>query len=188
MPYVPPPVVGRVQTRVWLLEMRARPRRPRARPPQPDIEVVQAKRITASFYRYLYDTVGAPWCWTARRLVDDETLRRRLHARGVEIHVLWVAGVPAGYVELDAGDPDEVYIAYFGLIPDFIGRGLGRFFLDWAVDRAWDIGHPRLRVQTCDLDHEAALPNYERAGFRRYDERDETVDVVPGVEVRRWRA
>jgi GNAT superfamily N-acetyltransferase len=188
MRHVPPPVIGRVQTRVWLLEMQARPDRPRARPPRPGLQVVEAERITASFYRYLYDTVGAAWCWTSRRLIDNDELRRRIHAPGVEIHVLWLDGVPAGYAELDAGDSEDVYIAYFGLVPDFIGQGLGRFFLDWAVDRAWDLGHPRVRVQTCDLDHHAALPNYERAGFRRYDERVETLEVVPGVELRRRRA
>jgi hypothetical protein len=111
MAHVPPPVIGRVQTRVWQLEMRARPARPRVQPPHPDVQVVEARRITTSFYRHLYDTVGAPWCWTGRRLIDDETLRRRIHARGVEIHVLWVAGVPAGYVELDASDPEEAFIA-----------------------------------------------------------------------------
>ena len=84
--------------------------------------------------------------------------------------------------------PDETFIAYFGLVPEFIGRGLGRFFLDWAVDRAWDLGHARVRVQTCDLDHPAALPNYERAGFRRCDERIETVELVAGVELAQLRA
>lgn len=185
MVHVPPPVLRRVRARVWLMEMPARPERPRAQPPLAAARVVEAKAITASFYRYLYDTVGAPWCWTGRRLIDDDELRRRIHAPGVEVHVLWVDGVPAGYVELDAGDPAEVYIAYLGLIPEFIGRGLGRFLLDWAVDRAWDLAHGRVRVQTCDLDHPAALPNYERAGFRRLGERTESIEVVPGVEVRR---
>ena len=184
--YVPPTPTGEVATRVWRLEMPQRPKRARTRPPRPDVQVVEALAITASFYRYLYDAVGAPWCWTGRRLVDDAELLRRVRAQGVEIHTLWVGGVPAGFVELDAGyRPGEVFIAYFGLMPDFIGGGLGRFLLDWAVDRAWDLGPQRVRVQTCDLDHPAALPNYRRAGFAAYDETTETVAIVPGVEVRR---
>ena len=102
--------------------------------------------------------------------------------------MLWVEGVPAGYVELDAGyTKGEIYIAYFGLTPDFIGGGLGRWLLDWAVQRAWDLGPRRLRVQTCDLDHPAALPNYRRAGFVSYAEAVETVSIVPGVQVTRAR-
>jgi GNAT superfamily N-acetyltransferase len=187
--YTPPAVVGEVKTRVWSLAMPARPPRPRASPPRPGIAVVEAKRISASFYRYLYDTVGAPWCWTGRRLIGDEELLRRLHVPGVEVDVLWVEGVPAGYAELSAEDMPAVWIAYFGLLPEFIGHGLGRYLLDWSVDRAWDMGAAEVRVQTCDLDHPAALPNYQRAGFRGRDERVEMVKVVAGVAVsRRGRA
>jgi GNAT superfamily N-acetyltransferase len=184
--YVPPERTGDVRARVWRLQMRKRPSRPRAVPPADNVQVVEARSISTSFYRYLYDTVGAPWCWTGRRLIDDQELSRRIHARGVEIDVLWVDGVPGGFVEIDAGyTPGEVFIAYFGLIPEFIGRGLGRFFLDWAVDRAWELRPQQVRVQTCDLDHPAALPNYKRAGFECYGETIETVALVPGVLARR---
>jgi GNAT superfamily N-acetyltransferase len=165
--------------------MPMRPTRPRSLPPGSGVMVVEARRITASFYRYLYDSVGAAWCWTSRRLIGDEELLRRIHLPGIEVHVLWVEGVPAGYVELAADELPSVWIAYFGLLPEFIGCGLGRYLLDWAVDRAWDLGADEVRVQTCDLDHRAALSNYERAGFRRYDERVETVAVVAGVAVNR---
>jgi GNAT superfamily N-acetyltransferase len=183
-PYRPPPVVGRVEAHVWSLAMRERPARPRAVPP-PRTAIVEARKISASFYRYLYDTVGAPWCWTSRRLIDDEELLYRVRAPGVEIHVLWVEGVPAGFAELAGDEMPTVWLAYFGLIPEFIGRGLGRFLLDWSVDRAWDMGALELRVQTCDLDHRAALPNYERAGFRVVGERTEVIELVPGVAVNR---
>ena len=118
-------------------------------------------------------------------MLGDEELLRRVHAPGIEIDVLWVDGVPAGFAELAADEMPAVWLAYFGLLPEFIGRGLGRYLLDSAVDRAWDLGGRELRVQTCDLDHPAALPNYQRAGFRLTDERVETVDVVAGVAVNR---
>jgi GNAT superfamily N-acetyltransferase len=150
---------------------------------------VPAPAISIPFYRQLYEAVGSPWCWTGRRLIDDDELARRIHAQGIEIHVLQVAGQPAGFVELDTGyTPGEVFIAYFGLLPAFLGRGLGRFFLDWAVDYAWSLKPRQVRVQTCDLDHPAALPNYRRAGFDCYGETVETVAVIPGVEVRRREA
>ncbi len=184
-PYVPPAVTGQVEAHIWSLRMPARPAKPRARPPRAGIRVVEARRITASFYRYLYETVGAPWCWTGRRLIGDAELLRRLHAPGIEVQVMWSDGVPAGYVELAADEPPAVWICYFGLLPDFIGRGLGRFLLDWSIDRAWDMGAAEVRVQTCDLDHPAALPNYLRAGFEVDSERVDTVELVDGVAVNR---
>lgn len=184
-PYMPPAVTGHVEAHIWSLRMAARPDRPRAKPPRAGIRVVEARRITASFYRYLYETVGASWCWTSRRLIGDADLMRHLHAPGVEVQVMWADGVPAGYAELVVDEPPAVWIGYFGLVPEFIGRGLGRFFLDWSVDRAWDMGAAEVRVQTCDLDHPAALPNYLRAGFAIDSERVETIELVDGVAVNR---
>lgn len=184
-PYRPPAVIGKVEAHVWSLVMPSRPGRPRTGAIGRGGQVVEARDITASFYRYLYDTVGAPWCWTARRLIDDAELLQRVRAPGNEIHVLWVEGVPAGFAELAADERPAIWLAYFGLVPEFIGRGLGGRFLDWTVDRAWDMGADLVRVQTCDLDHPAALPNYERAGFQRDGERFEVLPVVPGVAVSR---
>jgi GNAT superfamily N-acetyltransferase len=115
--------------------------------------------------------VGRDYCWVDRNLMPDEDLRRIIQDPGVEVYVLSVAGAPAGYAELDRRQPGEIELAYFGLFPDFVGRGLGKFFLAWAVERAWSHGPRRVWVHTCDLDHPAALPNYLKAGFVVYDER-----------------
>ena len=68
-----------------------------------------------------------------------------------EIFVLYVGGVPAGYFELDTAAPDETELCYFGLIPEFIGRGLGPFLLRAAIDRAWSRPIRRLWVHTRSL-------------------------------------
>ena len=81
--------------------------------------------------------VGEPWLWWERRLLTDGELERIIHDRKVEIYVLYVDGVPAGYTELDRRNEEDVELAYFGLIPQFIGRKLGPFLLNWAVDTAW---------------------------------------------------
>ena len=87
----------------------------------------------------------------------------------VELWVLHVGGEPAGYAELDGRQPDETELAYFGLLPAYIGRGLGPRLLRFAVSRAWhrDIG--RLWVHTCNFDHPAALDLYRRCGFAVFD-------------------
>ena len=149
------------------LEMRAPP----ARTPAPAPEHVATRLLplgspTVRYYRYLYDSVGAPWTWIERRLLDDDTLLRAISAPGVEIRVLYADGAPAGYCELARQSrPGHVDLVYFGLVPEWIGHGLGRYFLDATIDLAWTSGPDRLLVNTCDLDHPRALPAYRRAGF-----------------------
>jgi GNAT superfamily N-acetyltransferase len=137
--------------------------------------VQRAHRPTVSFY--LYGTVGAGWTWTERRLLSDAALEVVIRHPKVEVDVLWHDGVPAGYAELDRRRPPDVELAYFGLIPDFIGAGLGPYLLDWAIQRAFRQQPRRLWVHTCDLDHPGALPLYEAAGFRIYDRRVEAVTL-----------
>jgi GNAT superfamily N-acetyltransferase len=55
-------------------------------------------------------------------------------------------------------------------MPEFIGQGLGKYFLRWAVERAWEYRPRRLWLHTCTLDHPAALPNYLKAGFVLFKE------------------
>jgi len=99
--------------------------------------------------------------------------------------VLYSGGVPAGYTEIDRSDFENVEIKYFGLTPDFIGHGLGWYFLNWAIDKAWDGGSKRVWVHTCDLDHPRALPNYQKAGFVAFDRRPGSVahPRLVGLEV-----
>jgi len=73
---------------------------------------------------------------------------------------------PAGYFELRQHENGSVEIAYFGLLPDFIGRGWGKYLLNRAVESAWLLGANRVWLHTCTLDHPAALPNYLKRGFR----------------------
>ena len=61
-------------------------------------------------------------------------------------------------------------LVQFGLMPEFIGQGLGRYFLQWTIDRAWNYRPRRFWLHTCTKDHPAALPNYFKAGFAIYKE------------------
>ena len=143
------------------------------------VTIQRAERPTVSFYRYLYDTVGADWDWHERRRLSDEALAAIVNDDAVEVYVLYVRGVPAGYAELDRRVEGEVEIAYFGLMPDYIGRGLGPSLLDWALERAWSYGPRRVWLHTCSLDHPKALAVYRSAGFEVYDR--EVVSVERGL-------
>ncbi|WP_353094996.1 GNAT family N-acetyltransferase, partial [Methylibium sp.] len=80
----------------------------------------------------------------------------------------------AGYVELERQAGDQVEIAYFGLMREFMGQGLGGHLLTLGIDRAWAMGATRVWVHTCTLDGPAALANYEARGLLRYHEETRT--------------
>ena len=166
---------GKLAMVVTFLEMTHPPKNP-ALHRSDKLVLLRAERPTASFYRYLYDTVGDPWLWYERRLMSDEEVLRIVHDTKVEVYVLYVAGVPAGFAELDRRREDEVEVAYFGLIPEFVGRGIGPPLLDWVIDKAWSRRIRRVWVHTCNHDHPKALAMYQRAGFVPYDQEISLID------------
>ncbi len=168
----------RVETIVTYLEMTERPTRPERPAPVAKLAILRAEAPTISFYRYMYDTIGAQWTWSDRRELDDNALGAIIHDPDVAIHILYVAGVPAGFVELDGRIKDAVELSYVGLMPEFVGRGLGGYLLDWAVAAAWRMEPKRVWLHTCSFDHESALPLYQRVGFVPYKRQVETVATL----------
>jgi GNAT superfamily N-acetyltransferase len=130
-------------------------------------------------YRKLYGAVGGSWGWSGRLILEEEELQRILEAKTSEIYLLYSKCKVAGFAELDRRAGGEVEIAYFGLLPAFIGRGLGKFFLDWAVRRAWEGKTERLWLHTCRYDHPGAMAVYLKAGF---SVRDERIEMQPYAE------
>jgi GNAT superfamily N-acetyltransferase len=139
-------------------------------PPRGGLAVVHAKKPPVAYYRFLYDAVGRDYDWTSRQRLSDAELAALLHDPRLEVHVLMAEGVPAGFAQLDRRIEGEIELAQFGLMPEFIGQGLGRYFLQWAIDKAWSYGPRRFWLHTCTQDHPAALPNYLKAGFAVYKE------------------
>ena len=134
--------------------------------PDPVPRIEQVEQCSIDFFRFLYQQVGQAYQWTDRLRWSDETVRAHLQNSGVSIWVMTWEGEPAGYFELREHEDRSVEIAYFGLLPRFIGRGWGKFLLTQAVHAAWRLGPPRVWLHTCTLDHPAALPNYLKRGFR----------------------
>ena len=156
---------------ITYLEMLERPVGRRVPAPLDKLALMRAENCTLSFYRYLYNTVGEPWLWFERRLIDDATLAAQIHQPSIEIFVLYVRGVPAGFFELDTAAPRETKLCYFGLIPDFIGRRFGPYLLQEAIDRAWSRPLDRFWLHTSTFDHPKALSVYQQAGFVVYARR-----------------
>lgn len=167
---------GRLDVTITYLQMLKRPTTTLRRPRLDELAVLRARRPAVSFYRYLYNHVGAPWLWYERRALSDQALKAIICDDKVHLYVLYREGAPAGFVELDHRVSQEVELAYFGLFPEQIGMGLGPWLLGWAVETAWASGPSRLIVNTCDLDHPKAIIVYQRAGFSPY--RQETCTIT----------
>ena len=167
---------GKLEEVVTYLEMTT----PTPAPPRPrrseKLALMRAERPTIAFYRFLYNMVGEQWMWHERRRMSDEKLATIIRDPLVEIYVLYVAGVPAGYIELDRRVSGEVELAYFGLAPEFIGRGLGGYLLAWGTNKAWRRGVQRVWVHTCNFDHPRAIAVYQRAGFVPYRQETRLID------------
>ncbi len=150
---------------VTYLEMGATPKRPTEPPPVSATTIRRIERPSVAAYRFLYNGVGEPWLWNERRRLGDDSLLCLIHDPRLEILALTTAGRVAGFAELDHRPAPDSRLAYFGLLPAYIGRGLGPWFLSRVVARAWRSQPRRLLVNTCTFDHPAALPLYLRAGF-----------------------
>jgi GNAT superfamily N-acetyltransferase len=168
--------VTALEDTITYLEMLARPAGRRIPAPIEPLALMRAENCPVSFYRYLYDTVGEPWLWFERRIIDDAALAREIGKPTIEIFILYVRGVPAGFFELDTAAARETKLCYFGLVPEFIGRGLGPYLLQAAIDRAWSRPIDRFWLHTSTFDHPKALSVYQRAGFVVYARRAVSFD------------
>jgi GNAT superfamily N-acetyltransferase len=140
--------------------------------------LMRAEKPSPLFYRFLYEAVGSKYVWVDRKKLSDQELTEAIQAEGIELWVLYVAGCPAGYFEVDARSKTEVELKYFGLIPDYHGMGLGKWFMAEAVRACWAHKPRRVIVDTCTLDGPAALPLYQRMGFVPYDRKEKTVEIT----------
>jgi GNAT superfamily N-acetyltransferase len=178
---------------VWHLDQAspaALPAEPVPAPAGVDLAVVRAELIGPEFARFLYTAVGGVWNWTDRLEWSYADWEKRLAVAGAETWVAWVSGTPAGFVQLEPREDGVVEVVYFGLLPAFIGRGLGGHLLDLGLRRAWDLADRhaslpatrRVIVETCSLDGPAALRNYLSRGFSlvRTDTVDKPVPEPPG--------
>ena len=167
----------RLDVTVTYLQMTSPPgRAPRPAPSRDQpVMLIKAENPTVAFYRHLYAEVGLPWLWFERCEMSDTVLDSVIRNKNVSIYVLYVGGIPAGFAELDARQPPndtdrDLHLAYFGLVTEFIGYRLGPYFLDAVINIAWTRDIDRLWLRTCTLDHPAALPVYQKAGFEAYSQ------------------
>jgi GNAT superfamily N-acetyltransferase len=167
----------RVDVTTYYLDMtEAHALRPK-RLTHPEVDIKQVQVPCPAFNRFFYTAVGGDWYWIDRLPWTYEQWRVWVEQPTVETWVAYVTGTPAGYFELEAQAEGNVELAYFGLLPQFIGMGLGSHVLTAAIERAWHMHAARVWVHTCTLDHPGALANYRARGFRLFREETHTQEL-----------
>lgn len=155
------------------LEMRSRdqmrPKRADAR-----FQVREKTERDWRFNRDLYLRVGEQWDWIDKRPWTDEQWKEYATA---ELRTFggYYDDALVGYYELRRDREAGIEIAYFGLLPEWIGRGLGGALLTSAIEAAWRIepNTSRVWVHTCNRDHPQALANYQARGMIVYKVEEE---------------
>lgn len=152
---------------------------------QRHLDVRRAEVPCPELNRFFYVAVGSDWWWHERTGWGRDRWLEWVDRPELETWIGYISGTPAGYFEMETQPGGQVQLAYFGLLPSFIGRGLGTELLAAAVSRAWEIATERIWVHTCTLDHPRALGNYQARGFRVYDS-EERLEQLPDVKPTPW--
>lgn len=179
----PPRADGKLAITITHLEIAAADWTKRGEPPDIDVRVAREAAPPVSLYRELYDRVGRPWLWYERRLMSDDELAALLARPDHELHVCRYGTDLVGYFELLDNE-----IQFFGLTRPWIGRRIGPWLLDRAIERGFARGAKMLVLNTNTVDHPKALDTYRKAGFRivRSESRELQDPRVLWPDIYRW--
>jgi GNAT superfamily N-acetyltransferase len=141
----------------------------RPAPVAPALDGIREVAASSAVVRSTTAVVGRDYDWPSQHW-DERQWQAYLERPHLRHWVALVNGAPAGLLSLDLPPGREVEIDTFGLVPDYIGQGIGGHFLTVGVRLAWTVVPlvSRVWLHTSSQDHANALPNYERRGFRRY--------------------
>jgi len=129
------------------------------------ITLVEAKIASPDLSQFLFCAVGNHWHWFSRLNWTYQQWQTYLTAGNVRTWVLYQQGTPAGFAELRKHEDDSVELKFFGLLPAFIGQGLGTRLAQAAIALAQQWQASRVWVHTCSEDHPSALKTYQQVGF-----------------------
>lgn len=166
---------GKVASVVTYLEMTSPPAAARL-PKSTELTLRRVDCPDLDWYRDLYRRIGTDWLWFSRLVMPDADVLATIRHPSVEVYALAHGGVDHGLLELDRREPPDVELAYFGLTPELVGMGAGRWLMTQAIQLAWRHAPRRFWVHTCSLDHPNALQFYVRSGFRSYKRAVEVAD------------
>ena len=130
------------------------------------------------------DRVTADYAGMLATIINALALQDVLEKEGVTTWIGYCNGTPFGFIELEQKGAD-VELSSFGLLPQFIGQGLGGFFLSEAIRVAWELQPKKVWVHTCTLDHKYALNNYQARGFSIF-KKETRIEQIPDDDDPAW--
>lgn len=128
-------------------------------------------------YLRLFRQIGDDWLWFGRLRLETAELEKLLSEPSREIYVPMRDGKAVGLLELSFADPANVELSYFGLVPQAIGGGVGRWLIQSGIERVWSRSDTqRFWLHTCTGDSPQALGFYMSNGFSPYKRSIEVTD------------
>ena len=126
------------------------------------------KKIKPDFQlnKFFYKQVGKKHRWIDRLIWSDEKWMTYISNKNLETYVISKSDELVGFFEL-LYNPElkETEISYFGLLEEYIGKGIGGFALSSAIRKSFEKNINRVWLHTCTLDHPNALKNYIARGM-----------------------
>lgn len=154
--------------------------------PESELRFAEAEIGVPELARFFYRAVGGDWYWTDRIVWTRSQWQEWLDEYRVRMWVAYHRETPAGFFQLARHPGDDCEVAFLGFMRPFVGRGWGSWLVTRATAEAWATGAPRVWLQTCTLDHPAALPGYQKRGFAVFDRQAEVRDL-PAAPPGPWR-
>lgn len=127
-------------------------------------------------YIDLYREIGRDYIWNYRPSQTEEQIKEIVQSDKTRLYYLYKDGTPIGLAELDVTKSDDVEMVHFGLLPQYIGSGIGKQFLHKIIYLMWNTDIKRLWLSTCGLDHPKAIKFYENAGFNVFKTKEGTFE------------
>ena len=126
------------------------------------------KKIKPDFQlnKFFYKQVGKKHRWIDRLSWTDGKWINYISNKNLETYIISESDELVGFFEL-LYNPElkETEISYFGLLEEFIGKGIGGYALSVAIKKSFEKNIRRVWLHTCTLDHPNALKNYIARGM-----------------------
>ena len=137
------------------------------------------KKIKPDFQlnKFFYKHVGKKHRWIDRLSWTDEKWINFISNKNLETYVISESDDLIGFFELLYNpDLNETEISYFGLLEEYIGKGIGGYALSEAIKKSFEKNIKRVWLHTCTLDHPNALKNYIARGMKVF--RKENINIL----------
>ena len=137
------------------------------------------KKIKPDFQlnKFFYKQVGKKHRWIDRLSWTDEKWINFISNKNLETYVISESKDLVGFFELlYSPELKETEISYFGLLEEYIGKGIGGYALSEAIKKSFKKNIKRVWLHTCTLDHPNALKNYKARGMKVF--RKENINIL----------